>query len=224
MLGPIGANLMSILKVLTPSEIDMYSELQEDKIVQPVAVGAEDIQYESGSSHLKEEYQAQLAKEKGQEEQLEATEEKAKIIPINKKAKEELDRIDEEMSSNSQKEQHDENPRHKAQGQSQVSSHDDDNELNTIGIYSSQQMRDHQRQLQEQEAKKKESTSVFILNQRAALKNSRSKMIEQKAIQQYQKNSATDMLTKEVTEEDLADDAEMRDSNSKGILLNKRHF
>ena len=32
------------------------------------------------------------------------------------------------------------------------------------------------------------------------------------------------MLTKEVTEEDLADDAEMRDSNSKGILLNKRHF
>jgi hypothetical protein len=224
MLGPIGSTLMSIMKVLTPAEIDMYSESSSTSgsVTQATAVGAEHIQYDYSSNHLKQSYEDQLNQDANSQQQPQEQEQKAKIIPINKKVKEQIE--EQSQGEDRSQESRDSKLPMKSKSQMMVSSHDENNELNSIGIYSSQQIQDHEKQLQEQEAKKKDSTSVFILNQRERLKSSRSKMVEQKGIMQYQKSSTADLITKEYTEEDLEDDADMRDSNSKGILLNKKHF
>lgn len=215
MLGPIGANLMSILKVLTPSEIDLYSEVNEEVVAQPMAVGAENIQYDEHSSSLAEEYKRKLAH--GQDE--EATEddepEKAKIIPINKK-------VEQELSENG--EFFEQKPKLEISKDKKNFSAPDKNSLNAIGILSKNQQREIEEEKQRQENSKKDSTSVFILDQRERLKQSRMRLVEQKAISQYQKNASAEiMIPKEASEENVEDE-EIRDSSSKGILVNKRHY
>lgn len=217
MLGPIGANLMSILKVLSPSEIDLYSEVNEEVIVQAMAVGAENLQYDEHTSSLAEDYKRRLAKKDEDDSEQESEDsEKAKIIPINKK-------VEQELSENGEffaQKQKLEIPEEKKIIQSS-----DGNSLNAIGILSKNQQQEIDYKRKEAENSKKDSTSVFILDQREKLKQSRMKLVEQKAIMQYQKNSSAEMFSaKEVSEDELNEDQETWDSSSKGILINKRHY
>lgn len=215
MLGPIGANLMSILKVLTPSEIDLYSETYEDSVAQHMAVGAENIQYDGHNSSSANDYKKKLSRP-GEDTTSEEEEdlEKAKIIPINKKVEQELSKRDESFKQKLEIPQ-----------SIKASSSTDNNSLNAIGILSKNQQLEIEEKRRKQENESKDSTSVFILNQREKLKQSRMKLVEQKAIMQYQKNASAEILTaKDSSDEDYDDDGEVRDNSSKGILVNKRHY
>lgn len=229
MLGPIGANIISILKVLTPSEIDIHADISEKEISGAIAVGAEDQNFDHASSYLREDHadefkNKQMTKdcEEETEAQLqtksrfEANEAKedneaneAKVIPINEK----VQLFDKSMFPPEQ------------------------SELNSLGIYSAQQLSEHAKYLQQAKDKSKDSTSVFILKQRERLKSTRTKMIEQKAIGEYKKSSSIDIASKKMRhvkdEGDINQDKDkdennneqqLRDSHFKGILLNKRHY
>ena len=213
MLGPIGANLMSILKVLTPSEIDLYSEMEEEIVAQPIAVGAENIQYDEHSSSLAEEYKRKLAQEQDEETIEDDEPEKAKIIPINKKVEQELSENGEFFEQKQKLEISEDRKSFQTP---------DKNSLNAIGILSKHQQREIEEEKQRQENSKKDSTSVFILDQREKLKKSRMRLVEQKAISQYKKNASAEIMIQKEDSEDEVE--ETRDSSSKGILVNKRHY
>jgi hypothetical protein len=216
MLGPIGANLMSILRVLTPSEIDMYSEVHED-IVQPMAVGAEDIHYNEHASNPEEEYRRKLNKKSDDSDDSEQEDsEKAKIIPINKK-------VEQELSENGEFFEQKQSQKLEIPEDKRVLSSPGDISLNAIGILSKSQIQELEREKQRNENRKKDSTSVFILNQREQLKQSRMRLVEQKAIAQYQKNASAEIISKDVSVDDVEEE-QMRDSCSKGILVNKKHY
>ena len=50
MLGPIGAHIMSVLRVMTPSEIDRYANTSEKRKVMAIAAGAEDLGLQDSNS------------------------------------------------------------------------------------------------------------------------------------------------------------------------------
>lgn len=214
MLGPIGADLMSILKVLTPSEIDLYSETEEEVVAQSMAVGAENINYDEHAPSAGRDY-----KNKGQHESDNAEDdelEKAKIIPINKK-------VEQELSENG--EFFEEKQELKISKEKKILINSEKNSLNAIGILSKNQQKEIEDERRKKENSKKDSTSVFILNQRNKLKQSQMKLIEQKAIRQYQQNASAEILAvREISENEIEEDQEIRDSSSKGILVNKRHY
>lgn len=219
MLGPIGSNLMSILRVLTPSEIDMYSE-EEETIVQPMAVGAEQFSYEDSKTTLEEQYRHKLSEQSEEgAEQEDADPKKAKIIPINKKVEQQISEDGEFFEPKTPE-------KLGIPNESRNLASPADNSLNAIGILSKDQIAQIEEDKRKKENSKKDSTSVFILNQRENLKQSRMKMVEQKAIAQYKKNASAEIfLNKDVSVEDEIDeDSEMRESGSKGILVNKRHY
>ena len=214
MLGPIGANLMSILKVLTPSDIDVYSSKieEEEVLIRPLAVGAEGVNYGGTSSSSGDQPKKNLVSENDTEEH---NLEKAKIIPLNQKIAEELEaKLSEEIYA--QKIKIDQNLKvNVSPGQS------GGNSLSALGILSQSDQYELDKEKQRKENEEKESTSVFILNQRDVLKKSRMRLVEQKAIAQYQKNSNSDFALKEQSE---GEEEESQENGSKGILVNKRHY
>lgn len=217
MLGPIGANLMSILRVLSPSEIDLYSEVN-DKITRPIAVGAENIHYDEHNQSTAQNFQTKTKKSTSEDAEPEddTVHTKAKIIPINQQAKDHLESnksVELSVPKN-------------LSGNPEMISGSEKNSLNALGILSASQMKQQVESEQREKNKQKESTSVFILNQREKLKQSRLKMVEQRAIKQYKENSVLEFVTREIVDEDLENqpEQETRDSTSKGILVNKKHY
>jgi hypothetical protein len=212
MLGPIGSNLMLILRVLTPSEIERYSDEQasgENPVA--LAAGAENLstsQHQSGSTltNGNKKQQNTLTEE---DDEL-----KAKIIPINEKVKKEL------KEKEQQQEQTEKNnftsPPEPLSGESSG--------LESIGVLSRSQMAEIEAKKLKQENDKKESTTVFILNQREKLKSSQNKLAEQAAILQYRKNASQEFIKHEVSDEDFDEDNDSNASGSCGILVNKKHY
>lgn len=222
MLGPIGSNLMAILKVLTPSEIDAYSEKNTLEAVLPIAVGGEAIHQEQYGSNIPQAYKKASPQDDGknEEDDGDGEESKAKIIPINAKAKAELESLNNEI-------ERDETVVKNNQERQQVNLSTDKNSLDSIGILSASQMRQIKEQEELEKNKNKDSTTVFILNQRKALKQSQYRLVEQKAIKEYQKNAATEFIQRgERSENDEDLDDELMDdiTSSRGILVNKRHY
>lgn len=219
MLGPIGSNLMSILRVLTPSEIDRYSDdvlNSAEPEVHAVAAGAENLSmsYKEHDTAPREAYKQFLGA-------AEEDEQKAKIIPINEEAKKELSLLDDspDQSDQDDGENHAHNNFKTQQENSSGSSG-----LESIGVLSKSQLQAIEEQKQKQENDKKESTTVFILNQREKLKKSQTKLTEQAAILQYKKSASHEIIRHEIGEDDLDEEAEASSMGSCGILINKKHY
>jgi hypothetical protein len=208
MLGPIGSNLMTILRVLTPNEIHRYSEEEIGEAgieIQAMAAGAEDFstsQHESGSRSTKSPNK-QTLNDVEEDEEL-----KAKIIPINEKVKKELSLEVERIE--------------KLQAEKAYSGKSSG--LESIGVLSSSQMNEIEAKRKRLEDDQKESTTVFILNQRAKLKSSQGKLAEQAAILQYRKNASQEIIRHDKSQDELDDDSEPRSMDSCGILVNKKHY
>lgn len=207
MLGPIGSNLMAILKVLTPAEIDRYSELElnAEPVVMQIAAGAENLSmsYSERDTNPEETYQDQLKHEIEEQKT-------ADIIPINDSIKLEEGIGPPEPEEIYQK--HDTKPRAPDGG------------LESIGVFNSSKVRElaeHRKALKD---KNKESTTVFILDQREKFKKVQAKLQEQVAIIEYRKNAAQEFIKIQLTEEDLKEGVEPRTSTSCGVLINKRHY
>jgi hypothetical protein len=96
--------------------------------------------------------------------------------------------------------------------------------LESIGVLSKSQVSTLEAEKRKRENDKKESTTVFILNQREKLKGSQNKLAEQAAILQYRKNASQEFIKHEISEDELDDDFEPSTSDSCGILVNKKHY
>lgn len=210
MLGPIGASLMSIMRVLTPAEIELYIErAKEDKVVAPVAVGAEgepgdyidknrpSTKKFSSQSNDENNFENENVIELFPKEQNDVEEEKVSLISIeefdsNLNTKESLKNVDVGNS-----------------------------ELESIGVYSSATLKEQQRKIEEERKKATPSSSVFLINERRKLKGSQQKLKEQAAIDNYNKNSEIEFIKKEI-DLDSEDDQELHSSGVSGILINKK--
>ena len=188
MLGPLGSTLMSIMRVLTPSEIERYAHevvSAEEAKVMSIAAGAEGYEMLS-DSHL----------EHG------SGGHKAKIIPINEAAEKELKELEEPDL---------EKPKKQAKKS--------DNSLGSLGILSAGELNEQEAKKKKLNDSKKESTSIFILNQRERLKKSQNKLAGQAAILEYKKSASQEMIQSDNTHDD-----EEKVSGSSGILINKKHY
>jgi len=218
MLGPIGASLMSIMRVLTPSEIDRYVDVQSDtKATQLRAVGGETMSFDERESHMEDSYKGPPEKEKSQ----------AKIIPISDFQKDKKDPKSQQKGPPKSligpppNNIHEFHP-HEEDYLPGQSSHLD--ELESIGIFTSSHLKEEQERKIAKEKSGQESTTVFILSQREKLLDSTKKLVGQSAIKEYQVTSSQEIVQRDLTEDDYDEDGELLASGSKGILVNKKHY
>ena len=214
MLGPMGSTIISILRVLTPSEIDRYTE--EHSVVESVngqvgkiASGAEGFEPSDFSSSQKF---SQAQKDNQQHNEVEL-EHEAKIIPINSSIEIEHKPLDIPVPVK-------EIELEEADGKSTNNNSNILNALESIGIEPKKTLRRKEERKRDQENAKKESTSIFILNEREKLKESQNKLAGQAAILEYKKSA-----TQEITNSNAKDNKKEKcSSSSSGILINKKHY
>lgn len=204
MLGPMGSSIISILRVLTPGEIDRYTEdeslIEESSSnITAIASGGESFEFQKFDS------KGEKSNEKESKNSQEDVHE-AKIIPINSSV--DLDDLAGSVEHEIKEKKKEKNKK--------VST----NSLEAIGIESSQTIQQKERDKIEKENSEKESTSVFILNQREKLKNSQSRLVEQAAILEYKK-SATQEVSSSTKSEKRKDTSIC---GTTGILINKKHY
>jgi 3-oxoacyl-(acyl-carrier-protein) synthase len=211
MLGPLGSSIISILRVLTPSEIDRYTDsIYEDGMVTKVAAGAEGFEpFEKPPGGFKprivteedesdESMFSEGSDEKSQDES------KAKIIPISKMVKlEDLPIAIQHLPESKDKSLNSDKKKSM-------------NSLSDLGLKSAKELLEEQRLIQEIKNQSKDSTSVFILNEREKLRESKEKIASLMAIFEYRKSA-----TQEIIVQDLGDDEPMIYGSS-GILINTR--
>ncbi len=172
MLGPIGAHIMSVLKVMTPSEIDRYARASEKRRPTAVAAGAEDFDLEdsqTGNPHS------------GSFKKM--TE--AEIIPIRPEQNEKGGPPPEGQSSK--------DPPH---------SNRSDEELESVGIFSGKKIQDMKNRAEDIAKAAEDSSSVFLIKQRAKLKETNVRMIGNTALKTYAETAHADMTQTEVDLED----------------------
>jgi hypothetical protein len=214
MLGPIGSELMSIFRLLSPDEINKYIvDKTVRKVAGTMAASGESMEFNTEDSNLGE-----FQKEKFNKEQ------KAKIIPISDYQKDEEPKKKANKHSFTEEklatvEQFPINKKLETTRQRQPSV--GNSELESIGVLSGNTIKEIEAQRLAEENSKKDSTTVFLLKQRQVMRESKKKMIEQQAHRQYKTNAAQEFYVQ--TEEDVLSD-EVQSDVSKGILVNKKHY
>lgn len=200
MLGPIGSEIMSIFRLLSPDEIDKY-------IVEEKADG-----YRTGETSaiaanghgmaLSPEHSGSMSDftDSGSFPK----DHQAKIIPLKKE------------DSKREAPPKDLHNHHPSGGQERG-----DEQLESVGILSSGKIKQIEAERLREENSKKESATVFLLKERERMRAAKKKLIEQVAIKSYQTNSSQEFYD-EV--EDDSDEGEESSNDLKGILLNKRHY
>ena len=221
MLGPIGSEIMSIFRLLSPDEIDKYivEEKADESIAKgsiKIAVGGESLGLTSAETHQGSTGAGTKFPKDHQ----------AKIIPLHGRSPEEEDLLDKSIpekkseQNNSQREDDhhgQERPQNQARKHSLKAS--TGSSLDSIGILSASQIRNIENERLENENKKRDSSTVFLLKERERMRSAKRKLIEQVAIKSYQVNASQEFYEK--TDGDFEDE-ELDDL--KGILLNKRHY
>ncbi len=208
MLGPMGSTIMSILRVLTPSEIERYTDsIYEEGQVTKIAAGAEGFE---PFDHPREKFTPKLVPSVEDESDEPSSNEdtsqtKAKIIPINETIK--LENIPIAIQ-------------HLPEKKDKNLNHDKKKSMNTLrdlGLKSSKEILDEQRLIQEIKNQSKDSTSVFLLTEREKLRESKEKISSLMAIFEYRKSATQELMTKDPEEEE-----EYTISGSSGILINTK--
>jgi len=208
MLGPIGSNIMSIFRLLSPDEIDKYIESKEvQKIAGSMAASGEEMTYEG---HQEPEF-AQPKEKKF------STDHQAEIIPIGKFKKdnhieEEKKEAEEELPVEMKAEVKKLKPKSNASAPK--------SQLESIGILSASSLRQIEQERLEKESKNKDSTTAFLIRERMKMRESKKRLIEQHAYKSYQMNAAQEFYDTD----DLLDEEANNDSSTKGILVNKKQF
>lgn len=217
MLGPIGSNIMSIFRLLSPDEIDRYIESKEGvrKVEGTMVAGGE----EFTSDEHQVDYSSQNSKK---EEDKFPADHQAEIIPIGKKKNQDKEEPDQNQQNNpesnqdiSQKAKKVSSNIQSAVGKSSGSG------LESIGVLSASTLREIEEERFKEEQKKQDSTTAFLIKERMKMRESKKRLIEQHALKQYQVNVAQEFYAND--EEDYDED-EANDASAKGILINKKQF
>lgn len=205
MLGPMGAVVMNVLKVMTPSEIERYSQGREAEEVSKIAAGAESISSGgAGSSFNPQSESHHKKKEHPPNESLNDSGE-AKIIPIR-----------EQMPIRPP-------PKAPPPDEPKSTKVEPENELEGMGIVSGEKQHAIKEAASAREKSKQDSATIFILKERERLKKSKSKMNTSEAFKTYAESSNLEFYKPEI-EVDLDDPDKEEAIGSRGILINKKHY
>lgn len=224
MLGPIGSNLMSILKVMSPAELERYAgESAVRNVSFAQAAGAET---ETSPETQYDHYNKKEPKNnKGNSSSQEDEDHKAKVIPIRKDIEEDdhLEKADQQQIINSEKV---EDPHLASHDEPKINKSriDGKDSLEEIGILSSSKMRQLEQEERERKSKQKESSSVFIINQRKNLNRSKEKLKGQFGLRAYKDISAIEFAKHtEISDKDIDElEEDYKFKGSIGVLLDKK--
>lgn len=220
MLGPIGSQIMSIFRLLSPDEIDKYivqekADAYRTGEASAIAANGEGMAMtaEHASTMDSSSDSSQFPKDH-----------QAKIIPLNKKVEEELQEQAEEdgFREASEDSSRGQNPQTRKQMVAPQSSQESNGELESMGILSSAKIKQIEAERLAEENNKKDSATVFLLKERERMRTAKKRLVEQIALKSYQTNAAQEFY--EEIEEDLEEEFEEGSEDLKGILLNKRHY
>ncbi|MBD66841.1 MAG: hypothetical protein CME62_16680 [Halobacteriovoraceae bacterium] len=209
MLGPIGADIMSIFRLLSPSEIDRYMEYEEDQeaSVTPAAMasGGEEFSFQQKSAYKQSKH---------------SEEHQAKIIPLHQ---------DDHQQSSQDNLPDDEHPSDSRPSLSELEAKVENlknnlkaNGLESVGILSAASLRNIEKKRLAEESKNKDSTTAFLIKEREKMRQSKRRIIEQHAFKTYIASAACEIYE---VDDSADDDEETLDaSGTKGILVNKKQF
>lgn len=209
MLGPIGASVMKMLKVLTPQDIlDLTKSADQNK---NKVKAKTDVEINSNDSEEKNLVFAQH--KKGQHEQAKENEHRApKIIPLFVTEEEEEQVVYKKAAGSS----------YTTEEISKISSSQNttkkESELESIGVLSQDKIQELEEQRKIEAKKKEPSATIFLLGQREKLRNSNCKIYGQTAIKSYKSSAILDIQIEEKLEE------EGKANVMSGILLDKKQF
>lgn len=208
MLGPMGAKIIDLLRIMTPNEIDRYVEKKEEVSNANIqlAAGAEDFNVSNTPVNHNLSKQEKKEEEKDQDD----IQHEAKIIPINKDVQ--------EQNSKSTEEEHEPiDPEQALEYEATFK----EKELEAAGIFSAQKIEALKKEKLKRVKAKQESTSNFIIKEREKLKQTKLRLIEQDAIKNYNLNANVESLNDEI---DIDNPDEEIIVGNKGILVNKKHY
>lgn len=213
MLGPMGAYVISALRVMTPSEIDRYAKSSDKNTIRAVAAGAEDFDLSNSQSH------PQGSPPGGKDQ--------SGFKPLNPMSDAEIIPID-SLKRKEQRERKEGQREHSAQaGQEIKTSHQPktppagNSELESLGIFSADKVNAHNKAMEEAAKASDDSPSIFLLKQRERLKKTNTKIIGHTALKNYTQAAHVEMA---VAEPDMEDPDQELAHGSKGILVNKKHY
>jgi hypothetical protein len=217
MLGPIGSDIMSIFRLLSPAEIDKYIEAKKvQKISGSMAASGESLSFDDHEPHA------------GKDELLRHNSEgkaSAQVIPINKNIK-----LPKEVENQNAGEPNliagaevphkvsNELAQHKL-----VSPQKPKSDLEKMGVLSASSVRLQELNRLEEELRGRDSTTAFLIKEREKMRRSKMRLVEQHAYKTYKVNANQEMLDSSNKDADEEDDEESSNS-TKGILINKKHF
>ena len=229
MLGPIGSNLMTILKVLTPSEIERYSQegmAGASEVVRksPIALAA------GGEFFNLDDDENSPANPKNQT--------KAKILPLRRRNEKEEEETPEEdpyagFPKVEEKEESEEIAAKSESFKPLVTKEEEHliaksvstgSDLEQVGILSGNQIKQIEEQKKKKAEAKKDSATIFLLKQRRKMQESKSKLIEQSAISNYKKSGYEKVNVQIDIDDDDIDEKLKNNSPSSGILVNKKTY
>ena len=214
MLGPIGSELMSILRILTPDELNRYLDSKEEgKVEAKVAVGGENLSFDHN--------QSSLGKQSNSNSKKFNKDNQAEIIPIDryksKPPEENVVNNEERFENDLKQESHD------SQEKPSQSHHRGpaSSELESIGVLSASKIKQLESQKLAEELKGRDSTTAFLLKEREKMQVSKKKLMERQAFKLYQSTANQELFE---DDEDFGELDEDLSVGLKGILINKKHF
>ncbi len=196
MLGPMGAVVMSVLKVMTPAEIERYSQGREAETeeVSKIAAGVESLGSGSMESSFNHQKQDQNKKDWKPPNDPEKEFGEAKIIPIRPP------------------------PEESAPVESEPES-----ELEEMGIISGEKQHAIKEAASAREKSEQDSATIFLIKERQRLKKVKHRLNTNEAFKTYEVSSSIEFFKPE-PEVDL-DNPDKEDAiGSRGILINKKHY
>lgn len=209
MFGPVGSQIMSIFKLLSPEEIDSYIVREGvNKVEGSMAAGGEQLSFNSAHT--------QDGNTEDKDEKLD-TDSKAEIIPISEFQKKEVmgESASGETQANAEvKDIRESNPEVPTPSENVRGS----SVLESMGILSAATLKKQEMERLEAERKKRDSATVFLLKERQKMRDSKKRLIEQQAISTYNKKSNEDYAATN------NDEDEEISADSRGILVNKTQY
>jgi hypothetical protein len=219
MFGPIGSDIMSIFRLLSPAEIDKYIEAKKvQKISGSMAASGESLSFDEHGSHTGEDQLRSKLSEQA---------ESAEVIPINKNIKlpseDQSSEAGQETEHEGKPEFQNEFTQHKLISP-EVNSTETSrpkSDLEKMGVLSASTLRLQELNRLEEELQGRDSTTAFLIKEREKMRKSKMRLVEQHAYKVYKKNANQELID---SSQELEEDEEEVSNSTKGILINKKHY
>ncbi len=211
MLGPIGANVMKLLKVLTPQDIEgltKSADRQKNKVSAAAAkkVGVGSDSERSVATAFSKRHEEKQSKQ-NQEDQGRKNPE---VIPLFINSDVEEEEVVYKQAAGAEYSQDEIQRVSTSEGKK--------SQLESIGILSQDKIAELENERKRKAKAKEPSATIFLINERTKLKASNSKIHGQGAIRSYKSSASLDIKVEEKLEE------EGKSNLSTGILLDKKQF